>query len=456
MTDHVDLYSIDFTLVSSGASLIDHLPPDASDHLDAVSAVDHLGRPTIPGSTVGGSLRAHLASIDAAAATRLFGAVTIGSASASRVRIVGVAPTAVNMTEDKGTAIDRRRGAARASHLREIRQLEPGSQFVAYLRADDLDDDDKRLWETTIASWAPTFGHGVSSGRGSVVIDRIRTGRIELTRPEGLRDFLSLSGPELHEKRATAVVTVTPPPGPDRWECRFYLVGDLFSGTGRSTSGHSGGGQVAQPRTILDKTTGMKLPVLTGRSIKGVLRARVEYILESVGLGRCVDATCSACLACRIFGWHGEQRGARALSRVHDSVVTGSSFVERVHIAIDRFTGGVANSRTRMKVTGSDDVFELDSSGLLYTRQVVRGGAITLTVERFGADDELWKTAKALLTLVAWDLHDGLIGVGGSTTRGYGSLVLADPDELLRHAAQQRLRDVVEHTHTEAMEGVDA
>lgn len=83
---------------------------------------------------------------------------------------------------------------------------------------------------------------------------------------------------------------------------------------------------------------------------------------------------------------------------------------------------------------------ELEPSGLLFTHRVARGGELTVTIDALDADDELWASAQALFALVAWDLHEGLVGVGGATTRGYGTLTLLDPDEGERRAAQAALR----------------
>jgi CRISPR/Cas system CSM-associated protein Csm3 (group 7 of RAMP superfamily) len=73
-------------------------------------------------------------------------------------------------------------------------------------------------------------------------------------------------------------------------------------------------------------------------------------------------------------------------------------------VALDRVTGGAR-------------------PGLLYTQQVVVAGHFRLRVEplRPLRDAEL-----ALLRASIADLHDGLVGIGGATTRGLGTVRVDD------------------------------
>jgi CRISPR/Cas system CSM-associated protein Csm3 (group 7 of RAMP superfamily) len=150
--------------------------------------------------------------------------------------------------------------------------------------------------------------------------------------------------------------------------------------------------------------------------MKGLLRSRAEFILRSVGVTPvpCRDASCAvsgACWTCRVFGRGGGRDeddaavGTRAAVRVADAVVAGGVRAERTHIAIDRFTGGVLD-------------------GALYTMEVLEAGTFPLAVERLpgGVDDGLAREIRAVLRLVLEDLNDGIIGMGGGTARGYGSV----------------------------------
>jgi CRISPR/Cas system CSM-associated protein Csm3 (group 7 of RAMP superfamily) len=91
--------------------------------------------------------------------------------------------------------------------------------------------------------------------------------------------------------------------------------------------------------------------------------------------------------------------------RAADAVVTEPVAGERTHIAIDRFTGGVLD-------------------GALYTMEVLEAGTFSLVLERLpdAMDDELARQVQAVVRLVLEDLNDGIIGMGGGTARGYGSV----------------------------------
>ena len=79
--------------------------------------------------------------------------------------------------------------------------------------------------------------------------------------------------------------------------------------------------------------------------------------------------------------------------------------VQRTHIAIDRFTGGVL-------------------PGPLYTMEALESGTFT---RRRWSGSRRWIRAqgdeiRAVFRLVLEDLDDGIIGIGGGIARGYGSV----------------------------------
>lgn len=454
MTTRIDYYKVAFSLASRSASLTPDVPPLKSGERvpDGIPVEDHRKRPIIPGPTLAGSLRDHLRLTNPSFEEELFGArLPAGEAApdrkstkkkdehpvtSSKVRVLGVVPALEppGLVSDHSTAIDRTRGAARPSTLRMTKQIEVDASYVAYFRADDLSEEARTAWHTALETWTPLLGNGVSVGQGDIEISGITTGSLDLTNREGLRLFLAASGPALVDKvLAESTPLSVAERRSDVWEAPFRLVGDLHSWDGTP------GGNLAHNRKQGDQA------LLTGRSLKGIFRARTEYILRSVGLGACLEQECGQCLACRMFGWQearADGRGARAQVRTRDAVVAERHEVERTHNAIERFTGGVAQQRREVKY---DEAIAHADKGLLFSKEVQRGGTLTFTVERLGAADELWDSARALLTLVAWDIHDGFVGVGGGTTRGYGQLEWADKsgDLDLRRQAQERLRALV-------------
>jgi len=78
------------------------------------------------------------------------------------------------------------------------------------------------------------------------------------------------------------------------------------------------------------------------------------------------------------------------------------------HAPIDRFTGGA-------------------SDGKLFTRMAHSPGAIVeFAVEQNRADRPVPLWGQDLIALALRDVIEGYVGLGNSTTRGYGTVVLAD------------------------------
>ena len=168
-------------------------------------------------------------------------------------------------------------------------------------------------------------------------------------------------------------------------------------------------------------------PVLPGTAVKGLLRSRAEFILRSVGLAACETAQCAACWTCRVFGSGGgtdsssESVGVRAVIRFPDAMVRDAPEpTVRTHVAIDRFTGGAL-------------------AGALYQMEVLEAGNLTVEAEAISAiDAALLGQMRAVFRLVLEDLNDGIIGMGGGTARGYGSVTVDFSSSGLPSVAEAR------------------
>jgi CRISPR/Cas system CSM-associated protein Csm3 (group 7 of RAMP superfamily) len=142
-----------------------------------------------------------------------------------------------------------------------------------------------------------------------------------------------------------------------------------------------------------------------------VFRTRAEFILRSIGMPTCNstdERPCGSpkCITCDLFGYTGSEAGEgpvgrRGALRFRTSTITGSRTVRKTHVAIDRFTGGARR-------------------GQLFTEEVLEGAQTCLEV--VVPEHHSW--ALPLLDWVAWDIHEGFVGVGHGTTRGLGSLRL--------------------------------
>jgi CRISPR/Cas system CSM-associated protein Csm3 (group 7 of RAMP superfamily) len=304
----------------------------------------------------------------------------------------------------RSTAIDRQRGAARDNTLRADEVLPAGTSFEVFLRWDNATREELADLASLIAGWRPLLGRGASRGRGRCSAGSVRHGTLRLDSPDGLLAWLTLSGPEL----AWAVAS-TPVPAPDPaasaldavCQVEVSIVGPWRTGNGE------------------EKPEGDPIPmlriagqfVMPGTGIKGIVRSRAEYILRSVGMDVCDQQKCGQCWACQVFGYGGGDDdsspavGRRARIRFANAPIRGAGEpVQRMHVAIDRFTGGARDTA-------------------LYAMEALEKGSFTVLVEPMGSmPSEQLAQVRAVLRLVFEDLNDGLIGMGGGTARGYGSV----------------------------------
>jgi hypothetical protein len=96
--------------------------------------------------------------------------------------------------------------------------------------------------------------------------------------------------------------------------------------------------------------------------------------------------------------------GARALIRFAGSPLSDVVEIVRIHVAIDRFTGGARDK-------------------LLYQDEAVESGSFTILATPLGAvPPPLLAEIRAVLRLVPEDLNDGVIGMGSGSARGHGSV----------------------------------
>jgi CRISPR/Cas system CSM-associated protein Csm3 (group 7 of RAMP superfamily) len=372
------------------------------------------GKPQLPGTSLTGALRELVrAQRDDQTAGDWFGQLLepgtgdMVDAQASRIWVLGSRPYGDLAPAEfyASTKINRHRGAADARTLRIEEVLPAGSTFEVFLRWDDAAPSDIEDFASLLAAWRPLLGRGVSRGRGRCVTAGVRHGTLHLDQPADLLRWLTGTGPEL--ARDVAVTPVEAAAGSDAEP--VIRVPVSIAGPWRIGSGQTPASR--EPIPVL-KVRGQYL--VPGSALKGVLRSRAEFILRSTGMTPppCDIQPCGQCWTCEVFG-HGGGRdqaartvGARAVIRVPDVTVTDPLPIERTHVAIDRFTGGAL-------------------PGALYTFQALEAGTFPITVEAAAVlDPRRQAEIGAVLRLVLEDLHDGLIGMGGGTARGYGSVTV--------------------------------
>lgn len=397
-------------------------PEHTTDDLDLPLARDPRdpgGTPVIPPTSIAGALR-RLPGIDP---NRLFGHEQPGdqNGQASAVWVLGTTvalPHATTPQTSHRNAMDRHRGAPRTHHLYSSEHLPAGTTIEVQLRWDDPDPTDLRAFLTALRAWRPLLGHGVSIGHGAARVTALGHRTLDLDTPADLRLWLATRGPDLFTTLTTD--TVTAPESPTTTETVALLdihwrVADaLHIGTGNPTTDSTGHHTATITR---DGTT----PVVPGSAWKGVLRARCEYVLRSIGVDACVAADCGTCPTCVLFGHSTPARehdapaspGAhRAQIRFHRSHISPAQTATdligtRTHVAIDRFTGGAHH-------------------GLLYTDEVITHGTLHLRITPLHDTTPSW--ARGLLLAAIRDIADGLVGIGAGTTRGHGTLQRTTPN----------------------------
>ncbi|RAY16851.1 hypothetical protein DPM19_01405 [Actinomadura craniellae] len=389
-------------------------PETGSAAVDRDLLVDRNGNPWVPPSALAGSLRAHLAEHSAdetlmgsrppetADDQRLEPSALWLLGTRTRVRDGDAAPRTEVVA---ATAIDPRRRAARPRSLRHTRQVARDCRIELYLQHDGpLTDTELEL----LAAWRPAVGRDRTRGGGTARLARLAYRRYDLDDPDQLRAWLDTTGPG----RFTGLTDVTIPEPPDTTvlSASFEITDPLHLGTGSYRTKEKGG-----PRQATSRTRGGR-PLIPGSTWKGVFRARAGYILRT-RFGEpaaCTEQTgCGRCPLCDLFGSSG-RRGRLAFQ---DSAITGARTAARTQVAIDRVGGGARDK-------------------LLFTRQAVESGRFTLLVQ---ALDRVADWERNLLLHVVRDLDDGLIGVGGGTQQGYGTIRLTDrtPLDDLRPATME-------------------
>jgi CRISPR/Cas system CSM-associated protein Csm3 (group 7 of RAMP superfamily) len=385
-------------------------------------ARDGWGSPWIPPTSLAGSFRAHVRAHlgDESARTLMGDEEPDDEEPQGRPSVVRFLGTELRLP-DSGlayrtrTAVDRRRAAARATPLWTTEYLPPGTRIVCLLRVDGAAHHEAVL--AALRGWQPLIGGGRSTGHGTTRTIAVHYDTVDLDTVEGRRIWLTRGGPELF----TGTYTLTPDTagGSAAIRTEWEIVDALHIGFGvakASEPRRADADRAAEPAPLLRDHEGR--PYVPGTTWKGVLRGRCEFILGSLGLPVCDGGpdTCGHCMVCTSFGWSGDgrgeaQAGAEAvglLSRLRfgDSPVSGARVEVRNHVALDRVFGGAGD-------------------GLLFAEEVTETGRLTLEVYE---DGEVHPAVRAALRLALHDLHTGALGIGGGTTRGYGTLRRVDVD----------------------------
>jgi CRISPR/Cas system CSM-associated protein Csm3 (group 7 of RAMP superfamily) len=360
--------------------------------------------PYLPGSSVRGSLRAHLRDrLGPQCLAEVFGPEPPQDREggqdlvASPWWVLGaVLPDASWVVRRRGqTSIDRWRRAPLRGTLRDSETVDPvgsGPHVNIYLRCTDAGCRSDVL--DALGTWCPRIGAGRTTGLGRARVVEVVHRDIDLDDDTDLIDLLTAGGGPVGVDTLLASCpqsTAIPAQGTDDLVLRV-----VFS----------------LPHGWLPRATpeAPERDRLDGSTWKGLLRHRVEFIARSLGQDVCGDRRldngswqCCHCDVCAAFG-SPLQAGVLDFTTTRLNG-TGNTSTRR-RTAIDRFTGGAKD-------------------GALFAETVQTAVQLRLDIRAPAAKPSTngitpW-VVRALLHAVR-DLSDGLVGVGVGSGTGLGTL----------------------------------
>lgn len=387
------------------------------------------GRPLLPGSSLAGALRSHLADVlggyrsaneDRNVAV-LFGTSRCDDQGSQSPLIVfdaiGVFPDDIALDIRDGVAIDPTTGTADAHKKFDMEVLPAGALFPVRV---ELIIENAALESRLMSLLAKTLeglgkgdialGMRRSRGLGAVKVRNWKARRYDLTIQKGWHRWLTTDHmnpiPEAvptHESPWKAIQTAySALTLEDISDQRERVVIDLDVKIAGDILVRSPANDPSAPDVVHLANAGR--PILSGTSLAGALRSHALRIARLVRS----PAGDAAVWIDRLFGDRQEQhsgtdvpekRISASKLRVSESFIRESIARRQTRIAVDRFTGGVVK-------------------GALFDEEVRAGGRLVIQIElRNPLDGET-----GLLLLVLKDLLSGKIPVGGAVSVGRGIL----------------------------------
>jgi CRISPR/Cas system CSM-associated protein Csm3 (group 7 of RAMP superfamily) len=385
------------------------------------------GVPLLPGTSLAGALRGHLAdvlggyrSVEDEKVAALFGAARSDDQGSQSLLVVfdslGSLPEGTVSEIRDGVAIDSATGTAEAHKKFDFEVLPAGTCFPVRVELviGDLNNEARLVGLLVAALDGLTkgdiaLGMRRSRGLGAVKAGRWKALRYDLTKPRDWLAWLTSDHQQPigdhvpgHSSAAEAIRAACPSLKIEAFDDkRGRLLVDLEMEPAGDLLVRSPATEPEAPDVIHLCSAGK--PVLPGTGLAGALRAQAlriaRLVRESHGDGDCwVDRLFGPRLKGGNKDSQGEQAAASKL-RLTESFLEDSDVRRQTRIAIDRFTGGVV-------------------SGALFEEQVQVGGRLKIRLElRDPTAHEI-----GLLLLLLKDLLSGNIPVGGTVAVGRGVL----------------------------------
>jgi len=380
--------------------------------------------PLLPGTSIAGALRSHLADVlggyfsdEDKAVPTLFGASRKNEEDGEQSPLIvfdslGKLPGKKIEIRD-GVSINPKTGTAKSHMKFDIEVLPAGTVFPVRVEliVEKIAEEADLLGLLTkavsgLSNGDISLGMRRSRGLGSVKVRNWKAKRFDLINPDGWVSLLTSDhvNPIVNEtpyespvdalQSAYPALRLEEPPDDKRErmviELQLQLAGELLV--------RSPGYDPAAPDAVHLHSAGK--PVLPGTSLAGAMRAQAlkiaRCVRESQGDGdEWID---------QLFGPHFDknqvsdsQKPRASRLRVSENYFSNGDAHCRTRIAIDRFTGGVVQ-------------------GALLDEQVHTGGELTIKLELRGPTD----AETGLLLLLLKDFLSGEIPVGGSASVGRG------------------------------------
>lgn len=386
---------------------------DVEGLLDMPLHVDILeGRALLTGASLAGALRAYAAQLDSTVANQLFGEVrTLGGAPESvesRVIVDDALGQAPEMELRDGVAIDPITRTAEDKKKFDIELLTAGSTFPIALELLVRHGDGRRLLDLFAAALQALeegqirLGKRKRRGFGQCHVRGWQVQRFDVGTVHGMLEWLNYVPPKVQEiDLQSSVQTLlgaqsVAAMGTPRCilEGRFALEGSLLIRSG-------GNEQQAADTVHLRSRRGKRdVPILSGTSLAGTLRARALRIANTLGKP-------GAEIVDRLFGYrpkNPEDKTPMTASRlwVAEAVIQEPIDLVQTRVKLDRFTGG-------------------SFPGALFSEQAVFAGKSTHVQLRIELSEPT-DSDVGLLLLLLKDLWTGDLPLGGESSIGRGRL----------------------------------
>ncbi len=413
----------------------------AGDAVDLEVAVNGKGEYYIPGTSLMGPLRARLEQVigDKDKTNCLFGYQKDDNGHASHLTIEdAVLEGKVSREIRDGVGICRHTGAAEDKKKYTRAVLPRGAEFTLRMSLDVPKGDTKNLnlkgllrcMLDGIKKDGLLLGAGKTRGLGKIKAESVCAAWYDF--PEKLDDWLNAEGDPTVDYETTLNFASETSATLELLEIKVEWAPALPV---MVKSGADGG--IADMLPLVSGMEGGTLaPVIPGSSVKGVLRARAEKILRTVG--HFVDTPDA--LQNDLFG-STEAAGRLSVRDTYqmansvdaekwaaeDKTVMDAATDHQDHVAIDRFTGGASDTALyNVRTPKRDKAWEPFTITVDFSRKVVLPATNGEKPKPRDISDEEKLQEVALLLLVLRDMQAGWVPIGFGSTRGLGDITVKD------------------------------